>query len=107
MSRTNRQSEALACAEPRSTRCCILFSRRSGRRTFNNTRSRKESAAPGKRDPVKPATDASLLPEHAGLLLHVRGADRLLRGYAALPSKRLRGGALNAVLAPQPTDHAQ
>jgi transcriptional regulator with XRE-family HTH domain len=54
-----------------------------------------------------PATDAPPQPEQAGLLLHVRGADQLLRGYAALPSNGLRRAILNTVLALQPKDHAQ
>ena len=54
-----------------------------------------------------PATDAPPLPEQGGLLLNVRGADQLLRGYAALPSNGLRRAILNTVLALQPKDHAQ
>jgi transcriptional regulator with XRE-family HTH domain len=54
-----------------------------------------------------PATDAPPLPEQTGRLLHVRGADQLLRGYAALPSNALRRAILNIVLAVQPKDHAQ
>jgi transcriptional regulator with XRE-family HTH domain len=54
-----------------------------------------------------PGTDAPPLPEQARLLLHVRGADQLLRGYAALPSNGLRRAILNTVLALQPKDHAK
>ena len=46
-----------------------------------------------------PGTDAPPRPEQVGPLLHVRGADQLLRGYAALPSDGLRRAILNIVLA--------
>jgi transcriptional regulator with XRE-family HTH domain len=54
-----------------------------------------------------PAADAPPLPEQAGRLLHVRGADQLLQGYAALPSNGLRRAILNTVFALQPKDPAR
>jgi hypothetical protein len=70
-------------------------------------RSRNQLARSRERDPVKTATVAPPLPEQAGLLLHVRGADQLLRGYAAVPSNGLARAILNTVLALQPKDLAR